>query len=47
LRFGESRALGLDQHPEHRKARIVERIIGAERVIMFRVRWQDDGASCR
>ena len=32
----------LDQHPEYRKAKIVERIIEPERVIMFRVPWQDD-----
>ncbi len=38
----ESLALVLDQHPEYRKAKIVERIIEPERVIMFRVPWQDD-----
>ena len=30
------------RHPEYRKARILERIIEPERVIMFRVPWQDD-----
>ena len=38
----ESLALVLDQHPEYRKAKITERIIEPERVIMFRVPWQDD-----
>src|SRR6184192_3981148 len=38
----ESLALVLDQHPEYRKAKIIERIIEPERVIMFRVLWQDD-----
>ena len=32
----------LDQHPEYRKAKIIERIIEPERVIIFRVPWQDD-----
>jgi glutamate dehydrogenase (NADP+) len=40
----ESLALVLDQHPEYRKVKILERIIEPERVIMFRVPWQaDDG----
>src|SRR3954453_14770839 len=38
----ESLTLVLDQHPEYRKAKIIERIIEPERVIMFRVPWQDD-----
>ena len=38
----ESLTLVLDQHPEYRKAKILERIIEPERVIMFRVPWQDD-----
>src|SRR3954454_16014776 len=38
----ESLALALDQHAEYRKAKIIERIIEPERVIMFRVPWQDD-----
>src|SRR3982074_1725816 len=38
----ESLGLVLDQHPEYRKAKIIERIIEPERVIMFRVPWQDD-----
>src|SRR3982074_1535958 len=39
---GESLTLVLDRHPEYRKAKILERIIEPERVIMFRVPWQDD-----
>jgi glutamate dehydrogenase (NADP+) len=38
----ESLAIVLERHPEYRKAKIVERIIEPERVIMFRVPWQDD-----
>jgi glutamate dehydrogenase (NADP+) len=38
----ESLALVLDRHPEYRAARIVERLVEPERVIMFRVPWQDD-----
>ena len=32
----------LEQHPEYRRERILERIIEPERVIMFRVPWRDD-----
>ena len=38
----ESLSILLDQHPEYRRAQIIERIIEPERVIMFRVAWQDD-----
>lgn len=38
----ESIALVLEQHPEYRKAKILERIIEPERVIIFRVSWMDD-----
>jgi glutamate dehydrogenase (NADP+) len=38
----ESLVLVLDRHPEYRNARILERIIEPERVLMFRVPWQDD-----
>jgi glutamate dehydrogenase (NADP+) len=38
----ESLTLVLDRHPEYRHARILERIIEPERVLMFRVPWQDD-----
>jgi glutamate dehydrogenase (NADP+) len=31
----------LDRHPEYRAAKLLERIIEPERVIMFRVPWQD------
>ena len=38
----ESLVLVLDRHPEYRSAKILERIIEPERVIMFRVPWVDD-----
>jgi len=38
----ESLALVMDRHPEYRKAKVLERIIEPERVIMFRVPWVDD-----
>jgi glutamate dehydrogenase (NADP+) len=38
----ESLMPGLDRHPEFRKAKILERIVEPERVIMFRVPWVDD-----
>lgn len=38
----ESLAIVLERNPEYRKARIVERIIVPERVILFRVPWLDD-----
>jgi glutamate dehydrogenase (NADP+) len=38
----ESLELVLEKHPEYREAKIVERIIEPERVIMFRVPWVDD-----
>ena len=38
----ESLALVLEKHPEYRNAKILERIIEPERVIMFRVPWMDD-----
>ena len=38
----ESLALVLDKHPEYRSAKILERIIEPERVLMFRVPWLDD-----
>src|SRR6266699_2356946 len=38
----ESLTLVMDRNPHYRKAKIVERIIEPERVIMFRVPWQDD-----
>ncbi len=38
----ESIEVVLDRHPEYRKAKIAERIVEPERVIMFRVPWVDD-----
>jgi glutamate dehydrogenase (NADP+) len=38
----ESLELALDRHPEFRHAKILERIVEPERVIVFRVTWQDD-----
>jgi glutamate dehydrogenase (NADP+) len=38
----ESLDLVLEKRPEYRKARILERMVEPERVIMFRVPWQDD-----
>ncbi len=38
----ESLSLVLDRHPEYRSAKILERIVEPERVIMFRVPWIDD-----
>ena len=32
----------LDRHPEYRAARLLERMVEPERVIMFRVPWMDD-----
>ncbi len=38
----DSLSLVLDRHPEYRHARILERIVEPERVVMFRVPWTDD-----
>src|SRR2546422_4671549 len=38
----DSLALVLDRHPEYRSARILDRLVEPERVIMFRVPWMDD-----
>jgi glutamate dehydrogenase (NADP+) len=43
----ESLALVLERHPEYRHARILERIIEPERVLMFRVPWLDDQGNVR
>lgn len=32
----------LDRHPDYRKAKILERVVEPERVLMFRVPWMDD-----
>lgn len=42
LEVAESLAVVLEKHPEYRTAKILERIIEPERVIMFRVPWMDD-----
>jgi glutamate dehydrogenase (NADP+) len=38
----ESLDLVLERRPEYRTARIIERMVEPERVVMFRVPWQDD-----
>ncbi|MBI5440233.1 MAG: glutamate dehydrogenase, partial [Deltaproteobacteria bacterium] len=38
----ESLAVCLEKRPEYRTAKILERIIEPERVLMFRVPWVDD-----
>ncbi len=38
----ESLVLVLERHPEYRSAKILERIIEPERVLLFRVPWVDD-----
>ncbi|MBN2176257.1 MAG: NADP-specific glutamate dehydrogenase [Demequinaceae bacterium] len=38
----ESLALVMERHPKYRKAKVLERIVEPERVIMFRVPWLDD-----
>jgi glutamate dehydrogenase (NADP+) len=38
----ESLDLVVSKRPEYRKARILERLVEPERVVMFRVPWQDD-----
>jgi glutamate dehydrogenase (NADP+) len=42
-----SLSLVLDRHPEYRSARILERMVEPERVIMFRVTWMDDQGEIR
>ena len=38
----ESLDLVLERHPEYRSAKILERMVEPERVVMFRVPWADD-----
>src|SRR5436853_7516187 len=38
----DSLRLVLQRHPEYREARILERVVEPERVMMFRVPWFDD-----
>ena len=42
LEVFESLRLVLAKHPEYQSARLLERIVEPERVIMFRVPWFDD-----
>jgi glutamate dehydrogenase (NADP+) len=35
----------LDKHPEYVEAKIVDRVVEPERVIMFRVPWVDDSGT--
>ncbi len=42
MEVAESLELVLDRHPKYREAKVLERIIEPERVIMFRVPWVDD-----
>ncbi|HTP78996.1 MAG TPA: NADP-specific glutamate dehydrogenase [Bacteroidota bacterium] len=43
----ESLALVLERHPEYRAAKILERMVEPERVVMFRVPWMDDQGEIR
>jgi glutamate dehydrogenase (NADP+) len=43
----ESLVLVLDRHPEYKTAKILERIIEPERVILFRVPWVDEQGECQ
>ena len=38
----ESLSIVMERHPQYREAKMLERIIEPERVLMFRVPWQDD-----
>ncbi len=42
MEVAESLELVLEKHPEYRAAKVLERIIEPERVILFRVPWVDD-----
>ena len=42
LEVVESTALVIERHPEYRAAKIMERLVEPERVLMFRVPWVDD-----
>ncbi|MFN3871475.1 MAG: NADP-specific glutamate dehydrogenase [Ignavibacterium sp.] len=42
MEVAESLALLFERHPEYRTAKILERIIEPERIIIFRVPWVDD-----
>jgi glutamate dehydrogenase (NADP+) len=47
MEVAESLVAVLDRHPEYRHAKILERIVEPERVIMFRVPWVDDQGQVR
>ena len=37
----------IEEHPEYKKANILERMIEAERILIFRVPWMDDAGNYR
>ena len=41
----QSLALVVDRRPEYRRTRLLERLVEPERVVMFRVVWQDDSGA--
>ncbi|HTX19095.1 MAG TPA: NADP-specific glutamate dehydrogenase [Bacteroidota bacterium] len=43
----DSLSVVLERHPEYRNAKILERMIEPERVLMFRVPWMDDRGNIR
>ncbi|MGZ8781408.1 MAG: NADP-specific glutamate dehydrogenase [Thermoanaerobaculia bacterium] len=43
----QSVGIVLERHPEYRAARILERMVEAERIIMFRIPWLDDRGEIR
>lgn len=43
----DSLSIVLERHPEYRNAKILERMIEPERIIMFRVPWMDDHGTIR
>jgi glutamate dehydrogenase (NADP+) len=43
----QSVGIVLERHPEYRAARILERMVEAERIILFRVPWLDDRGEIR
>src|SRR5512137_2898172 len=43
----ESLDLVLERHPEYRTAKILERMVEPERVVIFRVPWLDDQGEVR
>ncbi|MBN1771555.1 MAG: NADP-specific glutamate dehydrogenase [Deltaproteobacteria bacterium] len=43
----DSLAVVLDKHPEYRAAKILERMVEPERVILFRIPWVDDQGQVR